>query len=174
MYDFIINEYEGVLVEIRKFNSYIQGAPQGYISKKNINEKCYYYLQKRVNGRVESKYLKVHEVEATRLIIERCGQYKDRLKAAKVRQSELEQASKLLSRDLYKQLIIKKMCDAVSQLSIEEKENSICFANALNAVEGVGISHILEQDIENWKQGKLMYSELLPNVMSRVVEAGGM
>lgn len=174
MYDVIVKEYEEILLEIRRLDAYINEVPQGYISKKKINNKTYYYLQRRVDGKVESKYIKEEEVQITKSVLERCQLYKDKLEEAKVRKVELESASKILSKDLYKKLIFKKMCDGMDQLSLEHKEESIGFANAMNAIEGIPISKNLENDLDKWKSGEVSYSDLLPLILSRATVMGGM
>lgn len=174
MYDVIVKEYEEILFEIRRLDTYLNEAPQGYISKKKINNKTYFYLQRRVDGKVQSKYIKEEDLEITKSLVERCQLYKDKLEETKVRKGELESASKLLSKDLYKKLIFKKMSDGMDRLSLEEKEESIGFANAINAIEGVPISKHLENDLDKWKSGEVSYSDLLPLILSRATVMGGM
>ena len=53
----IINEYNNLLVDLQYMKFKIDALPQGYISRKTIKGKQYFYLQNRVNGKVLSKYI---------------------------------------------------------------------------------------------------------------------
>ncbi len=41
----------------------LNALPKGYISKKNINEKTYYYLQKRDGAKIVGTYIPPEEVD---------------------------------------------------------------------------------------------------------------
>ena len=54
----IINEYKELLLQKNKIEQILPSLPEGYISKKTIKEKQYYYLQNRIDGKIRSRYLK--------------------------------------------------------------------------------------------------------------------
>lgn len=54
----IIDEYMKLLNKKIELEKVLSVLPQGYISKKNINGKTYYYLQNRVSGKMTGEYLK--------------------------------------------------------------------------------------------------------------------
>ena len=60
----IINEYKELLLQKNKIEQILPSLPEGYISKKTIKEKQYYYLQNRIDGKIRSRYLKKNEIDA--------------------------------------------------------------------------------------------------------------
>lgn len=55
---------DNILNQITELTTKISNLPKGYISKKSINGKLYYYHQWSEKGKKQSKYLKDNEIEA--------------------------------------------------------------------------------------------------------------
>lgn len=53
-----------ILNQITELTAQINALPKGYISKKSINGKLYFYHQWSEKGQKQSKYLKDDEIEA--------------------------------------------------------------------------------------------------------------
>lgn len=64
-------EYNRLNRIIDKIEYEIAELPKGYISKKTINDKVYFYLQFKECGKVKSVYIKKEDVETYRSMIER-------------------------------------------------------------------------------------------------------
>lgn len=58
------------------YSASLQELPKGYISKKNIRGKVYYYLQYRENGKVVSKYIPIADLPKVEEQIKRRKQLK--------------------------------------------------------------------------------------------------
>ena len=58
-----MSEYTELLEKKARLEKDLSVLPQGYISKKNISGKTYYYLQNRVSGKMTGEYLKKDEVD---------------------------------------------------------------------------------------------------------------
>lgn len=83
-------EYDRLNRVINKIEIEIEHLPKGYISEKRINQRLYYYLQYRENGKVKSIYLKGDEVEAYRKLIARRNELLQNLKAMQADRAKLE------------------------------------------------------------------------------------
>lgn len=153
MSNIIIDEYKELLLQKNEIEQVIPSLPKGYISTKTIKEKQYYYLQNRVNGKITSKYLKENEVDMIKQQVELCKKYNGELPKIEARLKELEQAAKLIDRNIARHLILLKLSCGMDSLSSMQKERSASFANALNAIEGIYASKSTQQNIDKWKVG---------------------
>lgn len=150
----IINEYQELLLKKNQIEQTLPALPKGYISTKTIKEKQYYYLQNRVDEKITSKYLKENEVDIVKEQVELCKKYKAELSKIEVRLKELEQAAKLIDKNIARHLILLKLSCGMDSLSSLQRERSASFANALNAIEGVYASKTTQQNIDKWKVGE--------------------
>ncbi len=92
MINTIFSEYSSLIEQLREMQYQINSLPQGYISKKKIKGKQYFYLQNRVNGKVVSKYIKEDDVEKISSELELSKKYKVEIPQIENRLLELEQA----------------------------------------------------------------------------------
>lgn len=153
MSNIIINEYKELLLRKNEIEQAIPSLPEGYISTKTIKKKQYYYLQNRVDGKITSKYLKENEVDMIKQQVELCKKYNTELPKIEARLKELEQAAKLIDRNIARHLTLLKLSCGMDSLSRMQKERSVSFANALNAIEGIYASKSTQQNIDKWKVG---------------------
>ncbi len=153
MINTILNEYKSLLRSLQNMQSEIGTLPQGYISKKTIHNKQYFYLQSRVNGKIISKYIKPAEVDDISKQIDLLKKYKAKIPQIKKRISELEQAAKLIDKNLVREFTLLKLSANMDYLTADQKEKSASFANAMNSIEGVNISNITQNRISDWKNG---------------------
>lgn len=162
----IINEYKELLLQKNKTEQTLPSLPVGYISTKTIKGKQYYYLQNRVNGKIISKYLKENEVSIIKEQVDLCKKYKAELPKIEARLKELEQAAKLIDRSIARNLIILKLSCGMDSLSSFQKERSVSFANALNAIEGVYASKTTQQNIDKWKTGEESFISIFQSTLN--------
>ena len=134
----IINEYKELLLQKNKIEQILPSLPEGYISKKTIKEKQYYYLQK----------------------------YKLQLAQIEARLSVLEEAAKLIDKSIARNLILLKLSCGMDSLSSVQKERSVAFANALNAIEGVHASETAQQNIDKWKAGDESFISIFKSTLN--------
>ena len=166
MINIIINEYNGLLIKLQDMKSQIAKFPQGYISKKTIKGKQYFYLQNRANGKVLSKYIKEDEIQKISLELDLSKKYKAEIPQIESRLLELEQAAKLLDKKLSRELVLLKLSSNMDMLTMEQKDKSISFANAMNALEGVYISDTTETKITDWKNGHKPFLTIFNEILT--------
>lgn len=163
----VLAEYKALLERKLELETELQFLVQGYISKKTIKGKTYYYLQNRVDGKLTSQYLKSEEVDA---VVEQIGRRKEceaELPKVKARLSELEQAAGLLGKNISRQLMLLKLSTGMDSLSAEQKRRSSSFAGAMNAVEGIPVSEQTAQDIADWKNGNKPFLSIFEATLKR-------
>ncbi len=156
----VFNEYQELIKRLKTMQSEVNLLPQGYISKKNIKGKQYFYLQNRDNGKVKSRYLKEDEIEDIVSQIELAKRYKLEIPIIKNRLLELEKAAKLIDKKSSRELMLLKLSANMDFLTDEQKDKSISFANAMNSIEGVSISETTENKIDDWKNGDKQFVNL--------------
>ncbi len=165
-------EYKTLLAEARALQQRLDVLPTGYISKKTINGKNYYYLQSRKSGRIVSQYLKQAEVED---MIQKIKERKSALEQKKQivsRIKQLEQAAKLLGNEVSRELLFLKLTDGMDLLSESQKARSVSFADSLNAIEGVPITADLAQGISDWVSGERTFSSLFEDTLKKYYRLG--
>ncbi len=153
MINTLFSEYNRLLEQLRNIHAQLNILPQGYISKKTIKAKQYFYLQNRVNGKIASKYIKEADLEKITSELELAKNYKAEIPQIENRLLELEQAAKLLDKKLSRKLMLLKLSSNMDMLTTKQKDKSISFANAMNAIEGVYVSKTTETKITDWKNG---------------------
>ena len=166
MVNTIINEYNDLLEKLEDMKSQIDIFPQGYISKKTINGKQYFYLQNRMNGKVVSKYIKEDNIEIISSELELAKNYKAEIPQIENRLLELEQAAKLIDKKLSREIMLLKLSSNMDRLTTEQKDKSISFANAMNAIEGVYVSSTTETRIVDWKNGHKPFLSLFNETLT--------
>ncbi len=150
----ILREYNTLMKKKTELSRSIDQLPIGYISEKTIKGKKQFYLQRRVNGKLVSTYIKASEVESVRTEIEERKKKTAELQTVDARLEQLEAAAKIIGNDLYCQLILCKMSAGMDVLDDYQKDECISFGTAMNAIEGVFVSHEAEARIRAWKKGE--------------------
>lgn len=162
----IFSEYNSLLEHLRDMQSQMNLLSQGYISKKTIKGKQYSYLQNRVNGKVVSRYIKEDEIENISSELELSKRYKTEIPQIENRILELEQAAKLIDRKLSRELMLLKLSSNMDMLTTEQRNKSISFANAMNAIEGIYVSRATETKITDWKNGHMSFFTLFNETLT--------
>ena len=165
--EYIFVEYKNLLERKVKLETELQTLVQGYISKKTIKGKTYCYLQNRVGGKLISQYLEREEVNEITEQIARRKQYEAELPKLKARLKELEQAARLLGKNINRQLMLLKLSTGMDSLSAEQKRRSSSFAGAMNAVEGIPISEQTAQEIAAWQNGNKPFLSIFEATLKR-------
>ena len=163
----IVNEYTKLLEKKARLQKDLSVLPQGYISKKNINGRTYYYLQNRVSGKMTGIYLKKDEVDRVSEQLRLRKQYEAELPKENSRLSELEQAARLIGHGLDRRLLIQKLGAGMDRLSADQKGRCISFADAMNAIEGVPASAQTSKELADWQAGKTSYLSVFEATLRR-------
>ena len=163
----IVNEYTKLLEKKARLQKDLSVLPQGYISKKNINGRTYYYLQNRVSGKMTGRDLKKDEVDRVSEQLRLRKQYEAELPKVNSRLSELEQAARLIGHGLDRRLLLQKLGAGMDMLSADQKGRCISFADAMNAIEGVPASAQTSKGLADWQAGKTSYLSVFEATLRR-------
>lgn len=163
----VAKEYHMLINKKQQLEEEILSLPVGYISKKVIKGNTQYYLQRRDGAKIVSSYLRCDElgeilnkIEKRKIIIEELSEIKNRL-------LQLEQAAKLIDKNLYCHLTMYKLSSGMDSLSLKEKETCSSFAYAMNAIEGVPVSKETGAEIDAWKNGTQTFLSVFENTLKR-------
>lgn len=163
----LVEDYRKLLFRKVQIESELPDLPRGYISRKAIRGKIYLYLQSRTSSTFSSRYLKSEEIDTVVKQIDLRKQYEAELSKITVRLEELEQASRLLDKSTSRELMLLKITSGMDNIDTAQKECSISFASAMNALEGITISNQTAQDISDWKQGNKSFLAIFEVVLRR-------
>ena len=70
----------------------IEKSPKGYLVKKKINDKTYYYIQWRENSKIKSKYVRKDQEQEIKVLFAQKTRAKKLLKIARYNKKMLERA----------------------------------------------------------------------------------
>ena len=163
----IISEYKELLELKLDIEQKLIVLPKGYISKKTIGGKQYFYLQTRSGNTVGSKYIKADEIDAITSKLSLRKEYETELPDILKRLEDIEKAAGLLDKALFRKLKMLKLTSGMDSISADEKEKCISFSDAMTAVEGVPISGRLKKDLAEWKNGKVTFLSVFEETLKR-------
>ena len=163
----IIFEYKQLLALKLEIEQKLEVLPKGYISKKTIGGKQYSYLQTRNGDTVESKYVKADVAKNTAEQISLRKEYEAKLPDVLRRLADIEVASELLDKALFRKLNLLKLSNGMDYISINEKEKRISFSDAMTSIEGVGVSDTVKNDLTNWKNGNTTFFAVFEQTLRR-------
>ena len=153
-------EYKKVLSKRANITSSLDSLPDGYISEKTINGTKQYYLQKRVGKRIIGKHISSGELPSVRLGLSKRESLEKELIVIEERLVSIEAASKLVSHNLYKRLLLLKACMPMEALSADAKVHASSFAEAMNAIEGIPATAEMKSNINAWHSGEISFLSL--------------
>ena len=158
-------EYRKLLDSRRNLDIQIKQLPQGYISEKNIRGSKQYYLQRRVGDKISGTYIKASEVQNVRAALEQRAACEAEIKQIELRLEQLEQAAKLIGKNLYCKFMMMKLSVGMDDLNVEQRRLCSSFGAAMNAVEGVMISEETAAEIHQWHRGEKAFQTVFENVL---------
>ncbi len=163
----IKKEYAKLLDKQYAMKQQLKSMPIGYISKKTIDGKQRYYLQRRIGKRVLSTYIQAELVSKVARDLEKRKKYEAEMADIQSRIKELERAATHIGHGLYCDLMLYKMSIGMDALSRERKERSISFAASMNAIEGVDASEETLQDIKAWQNDDKKFINVFSATLKR-------
>ena len=153
-------EYKKILSQRSCIISSLDQLPDGYISEKTINGTKQYYLQKRVGKKVVGKHISSSELSSVRCGLSRRESLEKELIVIEERVVSIEAASKLVSHNLYKRILLLKACMPMEDLSTDAKVRASSFAEAMNAIEGIPATAEMKSNINAWHSGEVTFLSL--------------
>lgn len=162
----IIREFTELLNQQQTLEKNMASLPLGTISRKTIHGNAYYYLQRRVHSKVESKYVAADQVDKILAGIQERKVKETQLKTVSKRIEEIEKSVRAIDKTLARRLQVLRLSMGMDDLSPEEKENSILFAKAINAMDGAPASPHTVKLLEEWKAGRMSYLSVFEQTMA--------
>ena len=139
----------------------------GYISTKTISGKKYSYLQKMVDGKINSEYIKVEMLPQVKSELQRRDEIKKEINHINDQLNRLETAAKVLDKSLHHKLIIRRRCSLMDSMPVEIRKKSLSFGNAIAAIEGLPTSDETEQSMYLWATGQHSFMDGYMNVLAK-------
>ncbi len=150
----LYNRYVKLLSEKIRETKNINTIAEGYISEKNILNKKYYYLQKRIGGKLKSEYIKANKLESIRRQLVKRTKLTAKIAELNDSLSKIETASFILNEDLYHRILLLKYSAEMDMLSAENRKKVLNFTDAMTALEGLPVSKETHSSLEQWSEGK--------------------
>jgi len=155
----LYKEYDALLTRKNNYSKMLAMLKDGYISTKTISGKKYSYLQKRINNKVNSEYIKEEMVSQTKAELQKRDEIKKAAAIIEEKLNKLENAVKLLDKNLYHKFIIFRRCSLMDSIPIEMRKKSLEFGNAMTALEGIPASSDTEKNLSLWAAGQYSFKD---------------
>ena len=136
----MVDDYSALLQKKTSVETALISLPQGYISHKTIKGKAYAYLQNRVNGKMTSTYLKADDEPGVAEALEKRKQQEETLSDLNQQILTMETQAESMDKSVFRRMMMVKLSLNMDSMDSMQKEKSISFANAMNAIEGVPAS----------------------------------
>ncbi len=153
-------EYKKILSQRSDIATSLDQLPDGYISEKIIYGTKQYYLQKRAGKKIVGKHIPFDELSIVRCGLLKRESLEKELIVIEERLVSIEAASKLVSHNLYKRILLLKACMPMEDLSTEAKVRASSFAEAMNAIEGIPATSEMKSNINAWHSGEVTFLSL--------------
>lgn len=141
--------------------------PDGYISKKKISGKTYPYLQKRVRGKMQSRYIKAEQLPKVRNGLSTRSVLEGELTSLSQEINTLEQAAAVLDATLLRSMLQNKRSLRMDMLSVSARQKSLSFSMAMLSLEGETPSADAKGNLQAWCEGKKSFLEGYQNVLQK-------
>ena len=158
-YKELYNEYNSLLLAKSDYLKIVSELKEGYISTKTISGKQYYYLQKKVDGKLSSEYIKENMLPQVKSELQKRNEIETIIDQTNTQLDKLETAVNILDKVLYHQFIILRRCAAMDSMPTAMRKKAIEFGNAMTALEGIPVSEDTEKTLSLWVVGKCSFSE---------------
>jgi len=153
-YKELYSEYTSLLSERSKYIEKSNTLKKGYISIKTISGKQYAYLQRKIDGKINSEYIKADMVPHIKSELHQRYEIKNKINRIDDRLARLETAVKGLDNSLYRKFIILKRCSEMDSMPMEMRRKTLDFSSAMTALEGIPASEETEIALSLWTAGQ--------------------
>jgi hypothetical protein len=153
-YKELYDEYNSLLSQQNEYLRTSSTIKEGYISTKTISGKQYFYLQKKIEGKINSEYIKEDMLPQVKSELQQRGEIEKAIDRTNEQLDRLETAVKVLDKSLYHKLIILRRCALMDSMPVDMRKKSLEFGNAMNALEGIPASEDTEKTLSLWAAGQ--------------------
>jgi len=158
-YKEIYDEYNSLLTTRSDFIRIAATLKEGYISTKTISGKQYFYLQKKIDGRLNSEYIKEDMFPQIKAELQKRNEIEKAINQIDKQLSRLEEAVRILDKALYHKLIILRRCAIMDSMPINIRKKSLEFGSAITALEGIPASKDTEKMLSLWVIGQYSFRD---------------
>jgi len=158
-YGELFNEYISLLSKWGDYIRTMYKLKDGYISKKTISGKQYSYLQKRVNNKLNSEYIREDMLPQVKSELEKRDELEKRINQVNEQLKKIEAAANILDKSLYRKLIVLKRCAVMDSMPADMRRRSLEFGNAMAALEGIPASEDTENYLSLWVEGQNSFKD---------------
>lgn len=171
-YQELYNEYIDLLHSQIALQKQWQSIPKGYITKKKISGKEYYYLQYTSFRKKKSEYLQESSVEFVREKLILGEKLRKEIAENNTKLSRLERAVKILDEQLSRSFFHLRQCADMDALPISKRYKALSFARAMTSLEGLPAKESTEENLQLWAKGEKSFADFyLPALQDyRVME----
>ena len=124
-------------------------------------------MKKREGEKIVSRYIPKEKVSEVITGIERRKEIVKEIYCINERLAQLEKAAELIDKNVFCNMRAYKLSQGMDALRPEEKEESISFGNAMNAIEGVGVSKETAEEIKSWENGSKSFLVVFESILKR-------
>ena len=166
-YQEIYNEYNSLLSQRDMYIEALSPLTEGYISTKTISGRRYFYLQKVINGKINSKYIKADMLPQVKSELLKRKETEKAISHVNGEIRRIETAVKILDKPLYQKLIILRRCSLMDSMPIDMRKKSLGFGNAMSAIEGIPVSAETESTLSSWAMGQSSFTDGFMRVLAK-------
>lgn len=159
-YQELYDEYTALLQRYSALTMELQELPTGYICKKEISGKDYYYLQYTHLGKKKSEYIREARLADTQNKLKRREQISTELAHIDQELNRLERAVQILSPNLYRLFFYTKQCAQMDAMPLSKRTKALSFSRAITDLEGLPARSETEENLLLWAKGHKSFSDV--------------
>lgn len=173
-YQEIFEEYHSLLKDNSRIRQELAGLPKGTIAKKKISGREYHYLQYSVCGKKKTEYLKQEQIPQIQEKLAHGEQLRQGLEAVNEELDRLERAVKILEPKMSTAFYYLRQCADMDAMPVSKRSESMAFANAMTALEGLPAKEDTENHLRSWASGQMSFEEVYLPVLKQygILEGG--
>lgn len=169
----LFSKHKALTKKLLDAGNNLSKLPDGYISKKKISGKTYPYLQKRIRGKMQSRYIKAEQLPEVRKGLSSRRVLEGEVASLSQEITALEQAAALLDTALYRRMLQSKRSLQMDTLPVSARRKSLSFSKAMLSLEGVAPTADARNNLQAWGEGKKSFSEGYHSVLQKYNLTGG-
>jgi hypothetical protein len=166
-YKEIHDEYFSLLSQWSECMEISSSSKEGYISTKTISGKKYAYLQKLIDGKINSEYIQTEMLPQVQAELRRRDEAKKEIKHINEQLSRLETAAKVLDKSLHYKLTVLRRCALMDSMPVDTRKKSLAFGNAMAAIEGLPTSNETDESMSLWATGQHSFKDGYMKVLAK-------